>query len=92
MTREEALRLADLMVTGWINDPPKNARGYSDGWKPPTIAERTEAVERLATFLLGSNTTLAAPLPPEELPHLHRASCHGAIGELLCGFPPGPTI
>lgn len=24
--------------------------------------------------------------------HLHRASCHGAIGELLCGFPSGSTI
>lgn len=28
----------------------------------------------------------APPSPPQE-PHVHRASCHGAIGELLCGFP-----
>lgn len=52
MNREEALAKADAIVTGWIADPPKNGRGYvADGWKAPSLAERTEAVERLAGFL-----------------------------------------
>lgn len=25
-------------------------------------------------------------------PHLHRASCDDAGGNLMCGYPPGPTI
>lgn len=51
MNRAEALAFADQLVAGWIASPPTNARGYSDGWKVPTLAERTEAVEKLAAFL-----------------------------------------
>lgn len=29
---------------------------------------------------------------PDPVEHLHRASCHGAGGNLVCGFPPGRTI
>lgn len=52
MSPEEALKLADAMVSAWLADPPKNSRGYvADGWKIPTISERAEAVEKLAGFL-----------------------------------------
>lgn len=35
----------------------------------------------------------AEPEWPEPEQHLHRASCHGTIGEILCGYPEdGPTI
>ena len=35
---------------------------------------------------------VSAPFPAPQEQHLHRASCHGPIGELQCGFPDGPTI
>jgi hypothetical protein len=92
MNRAEALAMANMVVGEWL-DPPKNQRGYPvDGWKPTSATERAAIVVQLAEFLWEPEppTRLVAPEPPE--PHLHRASCHGAIGELQCGFPPGPTI
>jgi hypothetical protein len=51
MNREQALAFANAIVNEWL-EPPKNGRGYpADGWKPPTLAERTEAVTKLAGFL-----------------------------------------
>lgn len=50
-----------------------------------TVAAETEAdAYRKAIALLEVNR------PAER--HLHRASCDDSGGNLVCGFPPGPTI
>ena len=68
----------------------RGGRGETD--VPPGKFER--AVEE-ADFLLEVFTRSPWPEPaPREMPpgrgvkHVHRASCHGAIGELLCGTDP----
>lgn len=64
MTRDEALAVADAIVTGWVGEV-KNQRGYvADGWKPVDVATRTKAVLQLAEFLLEQATTLVPPTPP----------------------------
>lgn len=91
MTREQALDKANQIVAEWTGQV-KNERGYvHDRWQPADPATRTEAVLRLAAFLLGPERLplLQAPGGP---PHLHRASCDGTVGERLCGYPDGPTI
>jgi hypothetical protein len=63
MNREQAVAFANAMVNEWL-DTPKNSRGYPvDGWKPPTLAERTEAVTKLAEFIWepAMPTLLVAP-------------------------------
>lgn len=66
MTREEALRLADEMVTDWSGEV-KNARGYvADGYKSPALQDRCTAVLRVAEFLLGPPSKLTAPNTTEE--------------------------
>jgi hypothetical protein len=76
------------MVSSWV-DRRINERGYvHDKWTPIPLEQRTAAVLKLADFLLRED-------PPVKLPtredlddaHVHRASCHGPIGELQCGFP-----
>jgi hypothetical protein len=71
MNRDEALGKADALVSAWIADPPKNGRGYvADGWKAPSLVERTEAVERLAMFLMQPDrpsTNLVPPVPVTRL-------------------------
>lgn len=53
MTRAEALALAMESVEK-LGTPPTNNRGYTaDGWRPPTLAERTTAVLAFAEFLLA---------------------------------------
>lgn len=86
LSREEAIDKATAIVEAMGNKEPLNGRGYKiDSWKPPTATERTEAILAIATFLIGPDRlpTLVAP----EQPHQHRASCHGPIGELQCGYP-----
>lgn len=65
MTREEALDKADALVTEWT-EQVKNQRGYvHDKWSPVDLAARTEAVVRLAEFLLVPTGPLTAPDPPQ---------------------------
>jgi hypothetical protein len=49
-----------------------------------TAATEAEAFAKAYRML-----TAAAPVSE---PHLHRASCDDAGGNLMCGFPPGPSI
>lgn len=85
MNREEAIKQATEIVSG-LSQPEMNGRGYvKDGWQPPTLPQRVAAIRDLAEFLIGPEPHLSAP---REL-HRHRASCHGAIGELLCGETEG---
>lgn len=63
MNREQAVAFANTIVNEWL-DTPKNSRGYPvDGWKLPTLAERTEAVTKLAEFLWEPSSVLVAPEP-----------------------------
>lgn len=81
MNREEAITKATSIVES-LSQPEVNGRGYvKDGWQPPTLPQRIAAIRDLAEFLIGPEPHLTAP----KEPHQHRASCHGAIGELLCG-------
>lgn len=83
--REAALTRADGLVTEWT-EQVKNPRGYvHDKWSPVDLDARTTATLRLAAFLLVPTGPLVAPDALE--PHVHRASCDGAIGEHLCGYP-----
>jgi hypothetical protein len=85
VNREEAIDKASNLVTEWT-DQVKNQRGYvHDKWSPVDLEARTEAVLRIAEFLLVPTGPLVAPDAPEM--HVHRASCDGAIGEHLCGYP-----
>lgn len=59
--REEALRLADQLVTDWAGQV-KNERGYvHDKWAPVDLTARTEAVLRVAEWLLTKPQLLTAP-------------------------------
>lgn len=82
MKREDAVRTAFELVEKMGNNEELNKRGYKvDGWKTPTMAERADAIEKLADLLMDPEPRFVPPVSP----HVHRASCHGAIGELLCG-------
>ncbi len=49
---------------------------------------RGEMEAQATTFLaLDRMRELRLAAAPTEEPHRHRASCHGPIGELQCGFP-----
>lgn len=69
MTRAEALTLARQTVDG-MTVAPLNSRGYPvDGWRAPTLSERTEAILAFANFLmaggeLGLNTVTVVPNDP----------------------------
>lgn len=53
MSRAEALTMAQEM-TEKLSVAPMKSNGYpADGWKTPTLAERTDAILRLAEFLSG---------------------------------------
>jgi hypothetical protein len=85
MNREQALTLANTIIGEWL-EAPKNSRGYPvDGWKVPTLMERTDAVAKLAEFLWEPEMPSLLVAPEQVEPHVHSASCHGAIGELQCG-------
>lgn len=52
MNQQEALAVANAMISEWIQNPPTNDRGYPRGdFKMPTIEERAASVQRLAEFL-----------------------------------------
>lgn len=62
MTREEAIDKATEIVEAMGNTPSQNNRGYKiDGWRPPTIEERTDAILKLAGFLIGPPERVVAP-------------------------------
>ena len=52
LSRLEALDRATQLVNE-MSQPITNARGYADGWKPPTLTERTQAIRELTATLLG---------------------------------------
>jgi hypothetical protein len=85
VNRADALALAFDLVEKMGNTADLNSRGYKvDGWRPMTGPEKADAVVKFAEFLM-------VPTPPSNLvapetEHIHRASCHGPIGELQCGF------
>lgn len=63
MDRMEAIDKATEIVEN-LGKHENNSRGYKiDGWKPPTATERTDAILRIAAFLIGPSGTLRAPLP-----------------------------
>lgn len=69
------------------------------GMQGPTSERETTEVLKLAVTAATEEEAYAkahkmlTANQPEPVPHLHRASCHGPIGELQCGFPAnGPTI
>lgn len=56
------------------------------------VSKDTEAGAILQAIQM-LKTAAPFPGPADEIaPHLHRASCDDAGGNLMCGFPPGPTI
>lgn len=66
MTREEAIDKATQIVEEMGNTPGLNTRGYKvDGWRTPTIEERTDAILKLAGFLFGPPERVVAPVQPE---------------------------
>lgn len=66
MTPEEALDKADRLVSTWM-EQVKNARGYvHDKWQPADPKTRTDAVLRIAAFLLEHEN------PPSILRSPHR--------------------
>lgn len=86
MTRDEAMKLADAMVTAWIANPPTNARGYADGVKIPTIQERADSVIKLAEFLWDVPADDQPPTPVELMPH--PATLFGwVVGSDTCPTP-----
>lgn len=63
---EKATAIVDAM-----SKTPTNDRGYKvDGWRPPSLGERTEAILKLATFLVNSpplrQANLVAPRSIQE--------------------------
>jgi hypothetical protein len=52
MTRGQAVEKATAMVDA-MSQPVTNARGYADGWKAPTLAERVQAIRDLTETLMG---------------------------------------
>lgn len=98
MNRAEALELADKMVAGWTGQT-KNERGYvHDKWQPTPLPGRTDAVLKLAAFLLGdegpvgSNDdqirhTVQQIRTKLAEQHTHRASCDDTGGNHICGHP-----
>lgn len=65
MKRLEALARATEVVESIGNNPEKNNRGYKvDGWKTPTLAERTEAILKLAEFLMTEDQPPTRLVPP----------------------------
>jgi hypothetical protein len=51
MNRKEAMLLAKELVDS-MSIPPTKSNGYAvDGWKAPTLAEKVDAIEKLANFL-----------------------------------------
>ena len=52
MNREQAMDKAVEIVDKWSSEEPKNSKGYGiTGWKPPTLGEKVDAAEKLASFL-----------------------------------------
>jgi hypothetical protein len=87
LTRPEALEVANVLVTQWA-DQVKNERGYvHDKWQPVDLGQRTEAVLRVAAWLLEPTGPVPSGLlvPPVE-EHQHRASCDDSGGNHLCGY------
>lgn len=67
MTREEAINKATQIVDG-LSQPVLNDRGYrADGWKPPTLHERTQAILALADFLVAPEPHLKRPVSAGEI-------------------------
>jgi hypothetical protein len=65
VNREQALKLANEIVAAWIDNPPKNDRGYiKDGYTPPTLTQRVYAVEKLAEFLWEPEPEPVVVTPP----------------------------
>ena len=65
MDRSEAIDKADELVTVWM-EQVKNQRGYvADGWKPADPTLRTDAVLRIAGFLVGPPPRVVAPVQVE---------------------------
>lgn len=61
--RLEAMEKARQIVDAWIDNPPKKANGYTvDGYRTPTLEERTDAIIKLAEFLWEPTD-----LPPAQL-------------------------
>jgi hypothetical protein len=63
VNREDAVRLATEIVEKMGNTPDLNSRGYKvDGWKAPTVAERADAIVKIAETLIGPQPpSLSAP-------------------------------
>jgi hypothetical protein len=64
VNREDALGKADAIIAAWLT-APTNSRGYPvDGWKAPTLSDRTNAVEQLARFLMEPERPVNKLVPP----------------------------
>jgi hypothetical protein len=84
--REEALALADKYVTDWT-EQTKNQRGYvHDQWTPVEVMTRTEAVLKVADWLL-TRPSLLSPPPPGFVPR----ETGGHI-DTLFGWHPGMGV
>jgi hypothetical protein len=72
MNREEAVDKATAIVEK-LGAPVLNNRGYADGYKPPTLTERVQAILELAGFLWDVDPdqvtdVMSEDLPPQVLP------------------------
>jgi len=76
---DEALEwAADYVERTKIFEPVRNERGYADGWKIPTPAERAKIITDLAK-------TVVEPAPLSDIANL----CpHGAILCAPCDYIP----
>lgn len=52
LTRPQAVEKATAMVDA-MSQPITNARGYADGWKAPSLADRVQAIRDLTETLMG---------------------------------------
>jgi hypothetical protein len=60
LDRSDALVRAQEMVDK-LSTAPTKSNGYTvDGWKAPTLSERTTQVLRLAAFMIGDQPTVGA--------------------------------
>jgi hypothetical protein len=58
-------------------------RAIREQGQPVMVAETNALIDLVTTY---------ERLAPQPGPHKHKASCHGAIGELLCGQDPPKTL
>jgi hypothetical protein len=68
MNRKEAMALAVEIVDKWSSSAPVKSNGHTvDGWKAPSLAEKVDAAEKLASFLWDAADDTVRPDEKEQV-------------------------